>query len=807
MIVNRVELRNFVSHRQTSLDFGPGITAIVGPNGAGKTSLLDAISFALFNLHSRGVQDHLINRASESASVRLWFTARGRHYLVERELERRGARRARRAEARLYEVLEGSKRLIAEGVEAVLKEVEGIVGVDRTLFEQAIYVKQGEIEELVKEASKRKGVISKLLGIDDLHSAWELMKSVIDSEEAKLEAIERELDVLKKQQEELARVRARLAEVTKEAEEGEGRLRRASERASYLKALLSRYEELGRSSRKLELELSVQASKLEGVHEEAKRLEEELALVSRLEEELAKLRPISERYEAVRTRLAELAADEARLSNCKRLVQRLERELEERKGALGRVEEELRREAEKVAGLIGVEGLALDEAWLREAAARVEERLAQLREERDRARREAEELAGEVAERERLLKELAENPYECPVCEREMDQGLYSNVVAKVREGLEGLAARLSEARRREREVEEGLEALSKISLDRLRKLIEAAREGWRRAEAEEAELGACLREAEELEERVRGLGGLREELDKLEEGHRRYLEVQGALRARPSKEELVARLSSAKRAAEELSARVELLRREREALGYSEEAYARIKRDYEEADGELRELMKRHAGLESEKKYLEERVRALEEGAARLREREAERRERARLIELLRAIRESFGKDGVQRLVRARAKPIIEHYMKEYLSKFDLEYSDVRLDEDFNPVLLGQGGEQPIDSISGGERVAAALALRLAIAKAVAEERLELMILDEPTIHLDEVRRRELVEIFKRFFKEGPALPQLIVVTHDREVEEAADQVFYVAREGGFSKVVRGEQGAAAQEGEGAWS
>jgi len=80
---------------------------------------------------------------------------------------------------------------------------------------------------------------------------------------------------------------------------------------------------------------------------------------------------------------------------------------------------------------------------------------------------------------------------------------------------------------------------------------------------------------------------------------------------------------------------------------------------------------------------------------------------------------------------------------------------------------------------------------LRLAIARAVAGPKLELMMLDEPTIHLDEERRRELVEVLKKFFREGPrVLPQLILVTHDREVEEAADVVYVVSREAGYSKV-----------------
>ncbi|MEM4699869.1 MAG: SMC family ATPase [Candidatus Nezhaarchaeales archaeon] len=789
MIINRVELRNFISHRQTLLDFDLGVTAIVGPNGAGKTSILDAISFALFRSHSRGRSlDNLINRASNTASVRLWFTSGGRQYLVEREIGRRGA--AEKSEARLYEVLNGSKRLIAEGARPVTEEIKSIIGMDESLFRQAAYVRQGEIESLLaREASERKKMISKLLGISDLEEAYELMRSVVSDEEARLRALEKEIEVLKSRWDELAKVEDRLKEVVKEGGLIEDRLRRARERAEGLRGLLDWYEEVGRRSREIEGTINSLLLELERKYGDAKRLEGELVSISQLEEEAARLSAIKERYELLRSELSALAAEEARLSECRRQAQRLEEEVKEGEGELSAIEEEMERELERVASLTGAAvDRAVDVAKLREG---LEARLEEVRREAEEARRRVEELLGAVAERRGLLEELAANPYECPVCERELSAELSSSIAAKLKAELEGLSARLEEARRREEGLERELEGLSKVNLSYLERLVKEARERRRRLEEGLAELGGWLRELERAERRVKELEGIRDELNRLEGDYRRYLGVLEALGMRPPKDEVLSKLASIKAAIEEVSSKVELLRRERDRLGYSAEAYAKIKSEYEAADRELKELIKRSAEIESEKRYLESRRRELEEVAAKLREREGERALRAKLVELLKGIRASFGKDGVQKLVRARATPLIEHYAREYLSKFDLEYSDIKLNEDFEPTLIGPLGEQPIDSISGGERVAVALALRLAIAKAIAEERLEFMILDEPTIHLDELRRRELVEILKRFFKEGPrTLPQLIVVTHEREVEEAADAVYYVTREAGFSKV-----------------
>ena len=56
--------------------------------------------------------------------------------------------------------------------------------------------------------------------------------------------------------------------------------------------------------------------------------------------------------------------------------------------------------------------------------------------------------------------------------------------------------------------------------------------------------------------------------------------------------------------------------------------------------------------------------------------------------------------------------------------------------------------------------------------------------------MHLDEERRRELISIIKQGL-EATGLAQLVVVTHERELEEAADKVVEVRRERDESRVI----------------
>jgi len=53
-------------------------------------------------------------------------------------------------------------------------------------------------------------------------------------------------------------------------------------------------------------------------------------------------------------------------------------------------------------------------------------------------------------------------------------------------------------------------------------------------------------------------------------------------------------------------------------------------------------------------------------------------------------------------------------------------------------------------------------------------------LILDEPTVHLDDQRRSELINLLLEL-KRKNFVRQLIIVTHDTEVEDAADNIYYV--------------------------
>jgi exonuclease SbcC len=224
------------------------------------------------------------------------------------------------------------------------------------------------------------------------------------------------------------------------------------------------------------------------------------------------------------------------------------------------------------------------------------------------------------------------------------------------------------------------------------------------------------------------------------------------------------------------------------EKLGYNEEEHSQKQTEFDSKIREESELNKTVARIEAKKKAAETEATACEKKLEALEDKEREKKVVDDFVRLLGKIRVAYGKDDVQKMIRARARPLLERSTRDLFERFNLAYSDIKIDDDYNIAVIGPSGEQDIDQISGGERVALAIALRLAIAQ-VLSGRVETIIMDEPTTHLDEERRKELVNILSSFFREGGRIiPQMLIITHHRETEDVADVIYTIKKEEGYS-------------------
>ena len=183
MRLHRLRLANFRQHRDTDLEFGPGLTAIIGPNGAGKSTLLEAIAWAIYGMDAaRGTRDSIRWRRAKPRSevrVELEFGLGAHEYRVVRTLYG----------AELF--LDGAPQPMTTSLAEVSERLARVLGMTRDEFFNTYFTGQKELAVMAAMKPTERGqFLSRLLGYDKLRLAQERVRtrrSVIKSELGALE--------------------------------------------------------------------------------------------------------------------------------------------------------------------------------------------------------------------------------------------------------------------------------------------------------------------------------------------------------------------------------------------------------------------------------------------------------------------------------------------------------------------------------------------------------------------------------------------------------------------------------------------
>ncbi|MDH3395069.1 MAG: SMC family ATPase [Nitrosopumilus sp.] len=137
------------------------------------------------------------------------------------------------------------------------------------------------------------------------------------------------------------------------------------------------------------------------------------------------------------------------------------------------------------------------------------------------------------------------------------------------------------------------------------------------------------------------------------------------------------------------------------------------------------------------------------------------------------------FSRDGpVATSLRSWALNTISAKASEYLTLLNTKIQRILLSEKIRDISIACYSKNEVlelESLSGGEKVSVALALRLGMASLLGASNLNLMILDEPTTHLDVERKKSLVGVLSQLsdISNSESRMQFLIITHDAEIFE----------------------------------
>jgi exonuclease SbcC len=742
-VITRVRLRNFTCHSNTDLQLPDGLLVFIGRNGAGKSSVVDAITYALYGEHSRDDNTNLVRDGSTGGAVELEFSFNGRLYRVVREFDSVGKL------IHSFMTEDGKPVVVGERKkeESVTSRITSLFGLNYERMRSAVIIQQGELDKILETSPKAlKELFDELLGLSKLDTAYSKMGDVIKRFEEKVrESTNMKWGV------------GDAKKVTKEVEEKEKGL-----------------NELRMSAEKLELEVESLKRELEEVLGKLGKLRKAKELYAKTREGV--LRIIGElklSRDALKTSLKNIEphiklldkVDEQEVGNrleylekLKKRSDELERQLGEAKGranALGKRLNALKPKQEELS--TGGKTLGELSTEAEQKARRLSENSMELGRMLERGLVGDGELRSMVEQGVRELVSLVGEAY---------NAGQTSWFVG-LKEEAEKAATEAAELQEELDRVEAEIERVKLYNgeeVERLRERLEEAKQALEQLGGREKiqELKAAITYLDErisqLEQTI-STGDLpsRNDLEVLQEHLRK-----DAKQVLQDLFENLERLSQEPLNQQELEGLEEKYANINKSLGEKEEGLRRCKIEIEKLEKELEELRKAEKVL----------VRA------------------ESFHRLMNRIREHiFHRDGpVLKRFRTWIYGKVSERSRAYLSMFSIRVDDVRIwENEKGEVVFGCSyGGREVDSkrLSGGERMALALAIRLAISDVLAAKKLGFLILDEPTVHLDSENRGRLQEAFSALTRVSR---QVIVITHDEEVFEGAD-----------AALIRFERGAA---------
>jgi exonuclease SbcC len=182
--------------------------------------------------------------------------------------------------------------------------------------------------------------------------------------------------------------------------------------------------------------------------------------------------------------------------------------------------------------------------------------------------------------------------------------------------------------------------------------------------------------------------------------------------------------------------------------------------------------------------------IEAAQQRAAELAQKIGDAREAKRQVDRLREERDRCASllslsEFIRDVLKKAGPYITEAHLQSISIEANQLYRDItgnpmvslRWDAGYEVILEEDGFERPFASLSGGEQMAAALAVRLAMLKELSEMRVAFF--DEPTANMDEERRRNLAQQIGRIRD----FDQLFVISHDDAFEGATDQSVAVGK------------------------
>jgi exonuclease SbcC len=810
MIFKTLQMENIRSYEKEKIDFPNGTSLFEGDVGSGKSTILMAMEFALFGLgNQRG--DALLRKGSKKGSVFLSFNVEEKEYQIKRTLVRGNNDSVRQDKA----FLSADGRKVQLSPSEIKERILDILNfkeppnprAQSVIYRYAVYTPQEEMKFiLAQKPDTRLETLRKAFGIEDYKTAADNAKLISNG-------IKDKINYLSGQVSDLEQKKASLIELNRKLTDNNRVLALSTEKRAELESALSKYREKLVNLKEIEFRLRQVENEIPHLEKQIKDRDD---LITRYQDEIQETE--IENQEKFRLEMDELEKIEKPTSispeELKEKIKLIKEAVQNRKELFTTlkllkenkavIKEKLEDWKDKTRDDFIKENQELTQK-LRESR----DLLSQHQKEVNLILKKIYKLEGQLDDINNKLENLDELGEICPICGSPLDDAHKKDLKEERERESRKLNSEikvLNEVKKKgEEQIEDDNTLIEQIrnELSNYKSIIDKFDEldgvnsRINRVEGNISNIDDMLSLNIQEDNDFGNFDQYIQHLEDLQEKLNKYFEAQKSLESiRYQYNKNIEKIERKKSEIETLTDKIKQLDVN---LTKSKE----IIKQLPEIDRKLVEVQSLHDSTDEEYRGVNDKVVETQTLVKRLTEDvhqlDKEIKEKETLHNRLEVLKNyhSWFTDYLIPTLSVIEKHVMQNihldFDENFKNWFNLLIDDPsktgKIDEEFTPIIEQDGFQQEINYLSGGEKTSVALAYRLALNNIVQKVstgmKSNLLIMDEPT---DGFSKEQLFKI--RDILNELNYPQIIIVSHERELESFADNIFQIEKIDGVSEV-----------------
>ncbi len=818
MIVRYIKLWNIRSYVNEKLDFPEGSLLLSGDIGSGKSTILLSMEFALFGI-KRGdyTGSSLLRNGCEEGSVEMKFSIDNgdslKDIIVYRKLKR-GAKSVSQSSG--YIAIDGQKMELTpvelrSKVLEILGYPDSLVSKSRDLiYRYTVYTPQEDMKAILfSDKEERLDTLRRIFNIDRYKRVRENLQVIMKDYKTKINFMEGSIEDLPEKSKERKRIVSEANELTrhikslipsiKENEEARKTLKEGisslEDQAKHLSELKNKLEyhekdinnkksqvkELSDGIAKIEKEKSVQEKKIPEIDDTIDYVSELEKLEEKIEKKENEYNERSEKDSVLKSRITEMKKKIDSLEEETKSKRLLEKELNEKRQEIKNVEVVMKQKP----------SIEKDIEKVEEIIARLNNDLA--------------EIGVKFTNADKMIESISELS-DCPTCHQKVTEKHRKEVISAQKEikkkaksekkeiesSIDNYKQRLERSKNNLKNIIE-----KEKDLERLKAEAQALENNIKEFDSKRKELEAERKKLEDMKKDVlkkEDFDNISKEISQLKKERKDIYEKQSKVKEKKhmmeSIKEKESRIRSDKEKIDSLNAEMKKMDDEKKDMEKEMEGLKKVKTDLDQKKSKLekieaqdKELMLKKTKLMSQRESLIKTKDALDEEILKKRDIKEKMEKTSELKDWLSSYFSSITLE-IEKAIMSRIFSEFDELFKEWFNiLIEDEVINVRLDEQFTPIVEQNGHDVDLQDLSGGEKTSCALAYRLALNKVVNDcidtiRTDDMIILDEPTDGFSTEQLDKLRDVLGKL-----NISQVILVSHEAKIESFVDNVVRITK------------------------